>query len=50
VRHGEVLLDESRIDLHRAWSSTTHALQRLRYNPEAADASTTVSRTPAIRA
>jgi phosphoribosylformylglycinamidine synthase len=31
------LLDESRIDLHRAWSSTTHAMQRLRDNPQAAD-------------
>jgi phosphoribosylformylglycinamidine synthase len=34
---GEVLLDESRVDLHRAWSSTTHALQRLRDNPACAD-------------
>jgi phosphoribosylformylglycinamidine synthase len=34
---GSVLLDESRVDLHRAWSATTHALQRLRDNPEAAD-------------
>jgi phosphoribosylformylglycinamidine synthase len=33
-----VALDESRVDLHRAWSSTTHALQRLRDNPDAADA------------
>jgi len=32
-----VLFDASRIDLHRAWSSTTHAIQRLRDNPEAAD-------------
>ena len=32
------LLDESRVDLHRAWSSTTHAMQRLRDNPDAADA------------
>jgi phosphoribosylformylglycinamidine synthase len=38
LRHGKVLVDESRIELHRAWSSTTHALQRLRDNPEAADA------------
>ncbi len=30
-------LDESRIDLHRAWSATTHALQRLRDNPDDAD-------------
>jgi phosphoribosylformylglycinamidine synthase len=34
---GRVLLDEARVDLHRAWSSTTHALQRLRDNPDAAD-------------
>jgi phosphoribosylformylglycinamidine synthase len=34
---GSVLLDEARIDLHRAWSSTTHALQRLRDHPQAAD-------------
>ncbi len=34
---GRVLLDERRTDLHRAWSATTHAMQRLRDNPEAAD-------------
>ena len=34
---GKTVIDESRIDLHRAWSSTTHAMQRLRDNPEAAD-------------
>ena len=37
TRRGATLLDESRIDLHRAWSATTHALQRLRDNPDAAD-------------
>jgi len=31
-----VVLDEARADLHRAWSATTHALQRLRDNPAAA--------------
>ena len=31
------VLDESRIDLHRAWSATTHALQGLRDNPDDAD-------------
>ena len=31
------MLDESRIDLHRAWSATTHAMQRLRDNPVVAD-------------
>jgi phosphoribosylformylglycinamidine synthase len=31
-----VLLDEACVDLHLAWSSTTHALQRLRDNPIAA--------------
>ncbi|GIK85075.1 MAG: phosphoribosylformylglycinamidine synthase [Betaproteobacteria bacterium] len=33
----EVLLDEPRLDLHRAWSSTTHAMQRLRDEPRCAD-------------
>ncbi len=37
VRGGAVLLDESRVDLHRAWSATTHAMQRHRDHPEAAD-------------
>jgi phosphoribosylformylglycinamidine synthase len=32
-----VVLDEARTDLHRAWSATTHALQRLRDHPDAAD-------------
>ncbi|HEX5864463.1 MAG TPA: phosphoribosylformylglycinamidine synthase [Casimicrobiaceae bacterium] len=36
-RETVMLLDESRVDLHRAWSRTTHALQRLRDYPEAAD-------------
>ena len=36
------LLDESRVDLHRAWSATTHAMQRLRDNPR--------QRRPGIRA
>jgi len=31
------VLDESRIDLHRAWSATTHAMQHMRDNPRAAD-------------
>jgi phosphoribosylformylglycinamidine synthase len=35
--NGAAVLDESRIDLHRAWASTTHAMQRLRDNPDAAD-------------
>ncbi len=33
---GTVVLDEARVDLHRAWSATTHALQSLRDNPVAA--------------
>ncbi|HET9762631.1 MAG TPA: phosphoribosylformylglycinamidine synthase subunit PurQ, partial [Casimicrobiaceae bacterium] len=37
AREGAALFDESRIELHRAWSRTTHALQRLRDNPDAAD-------------
>jgi phosphoribosylformylglycinamidine synthase len=32
-----IVLDEARVDLHRAWSATTHAMQRLRDNPVAAD-------------
>jgi phosphoribosylformylglycinamidine synthase len=34
---GTTVLDESRVDLHRAWSATTHAMQRMRDNPRAAD-------------
>jgi phosphoribosylformylglycinamidine synthase len=34
---GRAVLDESRIDLHRAWSATTHEMQRRRDNPQAAD-------------
>jgi phosphoribosylformylglycinamidine synthase len=37
TRDGAVQLDESRIDLHRTWSRTTHAMQRLRDDPESAD-------------
>jgi phosphoribosylformylglycinamidine synthase len=38
VRCGARLLFEAtRVELHRTWSSTTHALQRLRDNPDAAD-------------
>jgi len=37
ARSGETLFDESRIDLHRAWSRTSYAIQRLRDNPESAD-------------
>jgi phosphoribosylformylglycinamidine (FGAM) synthase-like amidotransferase family enzyme len=38
VRCGDaVVLDESRADLHLAWSATTHAMQRMRDNPQAAD-------------
>jgi phosphoribosylformylglycinamidine synthase len=33
---GEVLLDEARADLHRAWSAMTHHMQGLRDHPEAA--------------
>jgi phosphoribosylformylglycinamidine synthase len=33
---GQALLDESRIDLHRAWSETTWRMQQLRDNPECA--------------
>ncbi|MFZ9150872.1 MAG: phosphoribosylformylglycinamidine synthase, partial [Burkholderiales bacterium] len=34
---GKSLLDESRIDLHRAWSETTYRMQQLRDNPECAE-------------
>ena len=34
---GATLLDEARVDLHRAWSATTHALQRMRDHPEVVD-------------
>jgi phosphoribosylformylglycinamidine synthase len=37
ARDNVTLFDESRTELHRAWSSTTHAMQRLRDHPEAAD-------------
>ncbi|MCE2999173.1 MAG: phosphoribosylformylglycinamidine synthase [Betaproteobacteria bacterium] len=33
---GRRLFDESRIDLHRAWSETTYRLQQLRDNPDCA--------------
>ncbi len=32
----QVLLDENRIDCHRAWSATTYEMQKLRDNPECA--------------
>ena len=34
---GELVLDESLPDLQKLWSETTHAVQRLRDNPECAD-------------
>jgi phosphoribosylformylglycinamidine synthase len=37
TRDSAVLLDESRVDLHRCWSRTTHAMQKLRDHPESAD-------------
>ena len=33
---GDTVLDESRIDLHRAWSETTYRMQLLRDNPDCA--------------
>ena len=33
VVNGKPLLDETRVDLHRAWSEVTHHIQRLRDNP-----------------
>ncbi len=37
VLNGRPVLAERRADLHRAWSSVTHAIQRLRDNPACAD-------------
>ena len=34
---GATVLDEQRVHLHRAWSATSHAMQKLRDNPAAAD-------------
>ncbi len=34
--HGKVVLDESRVDLQRAWGETSYQIQRLRDNPECA--------------
>ncbi|MGH8800219.1 MAG: phosphoribosylformylglycinamidine synthase, partial [Casimicrobiaceae bacterium] len=34
---GVTLFEASRVEMHRAWSATTHALQRLRDNPGCAD-------------
>ena len=34
---GKTVLDESRIDLQRAWTETTYQMQRLRDNPECAE-------------
>jgi phosphoribosylformylglycinamidine synthase len=34
---GATLFEASRVELHRAWSATTHALQRIRDNPASAD-------------
>jgi len=37
VRQGVTLVDEARSELHRTWSATSHALQTMRDNPDAAD-------------
>ncbi|HEV8503290.1 MAG TPA: phosphoribosylformylglycinamidine synthase [Casimicrobiaceae bacterium] len=37
-RGGQSVLDVRRAELHKLWSSTTHAMQRLRDNPQCADA------------
>jgi phosphoribosylformylglycinamidine synthase len=36
-RDSVTLFETSRVELHRAWSATTHALQRMRDNPASAD-------------
>jgi len=38
TRAGAILMDEARTELHRAWSATTHAMQKLRDNAASADA------------
>ena len=37
IVNAKPVLAERRVDLHRAWSSVTHAIQRLRDNPACAD-------------
>jgi phosphoribosylformylglycinamidine synthase len=37
VADSATLFEASRVELHRAWSATTHALQRMRDNPSSAD-------------
>ena len=37
VGESVTLFEASRVELHRAWSATTHALQRMRDNPASAD-------------
>jgi phosphoribosylformylglycinamidine synthase len=37
VVNGKAVFAERRVDLHRAWSSVTHAIQALRDNPACAD-------------
>ncbi|HEY4136861.1 MAG TPA: phosphoribosylformylglycinamidine synthase, partial [Casimicrobiaceae bacterium] len=37
TQNDRIVFDQARVDLHRAWSKTTHAMQRLRDNPESAD-------------
>ncbi|SFW26970.1 phosphoribosylformylglycinamidine synthase [Nitrosovibrio sp. Nv17] len=36
LRNNRTVLAEKRVDLHRAWSATTHAMQALRDDPECA--------------
>jgi len=37
IKHaGKVLVQESRVDCHRAWSATTYEMQKLRDNPDCA--------------
>jgi len=37
IVNGKPVLDEARVDLHRAWSEVTHHIQRLRDNPLCVD-------------
>jgi phosphoribosylformylglycinamidine synthase len=48
-QNDRIVFDEARVDLHRAWSKTTHAMQRLRDNPHPPTASSIAYWTMPIR-
>ena len=49
IVNGKPILAERRIDLQRAWSETTHRMQKLRDNPLCADQSMSASSMSEIR-